>query len=268
MSYNIVEIKSMQENTREELDRYLADVCQVVRDKDIKNPHALTDRLLKESYGSKPSSVFAFIPCVVCIDAFNELNTTEKHGMFRQFFGFFDNKEGMCHTNLRELLNFGMSLDEALLYVDFTHYKAFTTRVCGATYNQIRTHTQINFLSFSSRYSDNNNGYYIPEEVSDYFWSLPARYRNENGGLNLWWKNKVENTAPNKLIKFMKDVGVKRKEIYNRGADMLRIRPFSIGFNTLNPNSWEHFYNQRALDSHTQLECRTFVKELAKHVRN
>jgi len=264
MNYNIVEIKPMQENTREELDRYLADVCQVVRDKDIKNPHALTDRLLKESYGSKPSSVFAFVPCVVCIDTFNELNTTEKHGMFRQFFGFFDDKEGMYHTNLRELLNFGMSLDEALLYVDFTHYKAFTTRVPYFVYQQIRTHSQVQFLSHSARYSEVDYGYFMPDEVIAKLFSLSMLEHT----VQEEWKHLVENNSPKELVNFMKKVGVKRKEIYNRGADMLRIRPFSIGFNTLNTNSWEHFYNQRALDSHTQLECRIFVKELAKHIRN
>ncbi len=263
MNYNIVEIQPMQENTREELDRYLADVCQVVRDKDIKNPHALTDRLLKESYGNKPSSVFAFVPCVV---NGNEANVFLGDRDFTQPFGFFEKNTANYHTNLRELLNLGLDFEYALTFVNFTHYKAFTARVPYFVYQQIRTHAQVQFLSHSARYSEVDYGYFMPDEVkTDY----DNRYELSDEWKLEQWNNIVECVeTPKSLKKYMKKAGVKRKEIYNRGADMLKIRPFSIGFNTLNPNSWEHFYSQRALDSHTQLECRTFVKELAKHVKD
>ena len=263
MDYNIVEVKPMAENTREELDRYLADICSVVRDKNVKNPHSLTDRLLKESYGGKSSSVLAFVPCIVKKDIVKPFS---RQNRFMQTFGFIDLETQLFHTNLREVLNLGIELDEALQYVDFTHYKAFKARVPNFTYSQLRTHTQVNFLQQSNRYVATDYGYFMPDEVSDYFWSLPAKQRSRNGGLKAWWNTKVKNTSPAKLIDFMRRVGVKRKEIYNRGADSLKIRPCSIGFNLLNPNSWQHFKNQRMNDSHTQLECRIFMKELAKKV--
>jgi len=264
MSYDIVEIKPMQENTREELDRYLADICQVVRDKDIKNPHSLTERLMKESYGDNPSSVFTFVPCIMNKDT---ITPTMVYNDFIQSFGLIEKKTNLYHTNLRELLNLGIGLDAALQYVDFTHYKVFTARVPYFVYQQIRTHSQVQFLSHSARYSDVDYGYFMPDGVKKYLEDMAFIDSDLEINAQPQWNHIVPNSTPNDLIDLMKKAGVKRKEIYNRGVDMLKIRPFTIGFNTLNPNSWEHFYNQRGKDPHTQLETRNFVNELIKYVK-
>jgi hypothetical protein len=263
MDHKIKKIEEMKDNTREELDRYLADVCQVVRDKGIKKPNALTERLLKESFGRRASSVFAFVPCIVDTDRLNELNQDR----FSQLFGFSHNKEDMYHTNLRELLNLGMILDEALKYVDFTHYKAYTAIAPYFIYQQIRTHSQVQFLSNSARFSDVDYGYFAPNEIVEYIKNNITvggiRIIPEN--IDAEWGKLVESMSPFELKHFMSSVGVKRKGILNRGVDMLKIRPFAIGFNTLNPNSFEHFYRQRT-DKHTQLETREFVEALELEV--
>jgi hypothetical protein len=246
MNYDIKQIEPMKENTREELDRYLADVSGVVRDTTIKNPNKLTNRLLKESYGDKASSVFHFVP--VTMDAQSVLKILETRDMF-QYFGFF--KEGKYYTNMRELLMWGASVDEAIVNVDFTHYKAFTALVPNFVYAQIRTHTQVNFLQQSNRYVSVDYGYFMPDEVDM---------------SQVEWVGVVDYSNPLGLVNFMKKSGVKRTEIFNRGKDSLQIRPFSIGLNTLNPHSAEHFFNQRAKDLHTQEETREFATALMQEV--
>jgi len=261
MDYKIVPIKPMNENTRDELDRYLADVCFVVRNKDIKHPHSLTKRLLKESYGDKPSSVFSFVPCTVDKEI-AEYQITKKRFMF--CFGFAHNASHYYRTNLRELLSWDWSLDEALKHIDFTYYKAFTAVAPYMTYGQIRTHSQIQFLSHSARYSDVDYGYFMPNEVLELLTKVKLSTNTEEAQNS--WNQKVQNVSPNELTSFMKDCGIKRKEIYNRGSDSLKIRPFSIGLNILNPNASEHFFNQRKKDEHTQLETRMFAEELYRKV--
>jgi len=249
MNYKIKEIKPMLENTKEELYRYLADVATVVKDEEIKNPEKLFERLSKESYGDKSSSVLAFVPIV--LDIKNNDFSFLRNVSFLQLFGFF--KDGKYHTNLREILNDGKySLDEAIKLIDFTHYKAFTAVVEEFTYNQIRTHTQVQFLQQSNRRSRSKYGYFKPTELNI--------YTDEE------WDLKVRSSSPKDLEYEMKNRrGVIRQEVFSRGADMLEIRKFSIGVNTFNPNSWEHLRDERKT-SHTQLECRNFIAELSEYI--
>ncbi len=250
MNYNIKEIRPMSENTREELDRYLADVSGVVRNTTIKNPHKLTDRLLKESYGDKASSVLAFVPCILESQQALKILESESESEL-QLFGFF--KEGLYHTNMRELLNGGSSLEDALEYVDFTNYVAYTSQLANFIYAQIRTHSQIQFLQQSNRCVSVDYGYFKPDEVF-------AITENQ-------WTTIVENQSPIALKQYMKDSGVIRAEIFNRGKDSLQIRPFAIGLNILNSNASKHFFNQRVKDLHTQLETRNFANALSKVIQ-
>ena len=254
--YKIEKIKPMVENTIEELYRYIADVSGVVRDKEIKNPEKLFNRLTTEAVGGKASSVLAFVPVVLhrsknqeFVDKFFSRVYDNK---FVQYFGFIDNKEDKYCTNMREMLNIGCTIDEILPHIDFTNYQAYKAMVPYFIYQQIRTHTQVNFLSHSQRYTDVDYGYYKPNEVD---------MTQEQ------WNTRVENTTPKELKTFLKNgCNVIRKEIYARGADMLKYRPFTMGFNTLNPNSWKHFKDERSTP-HTQLETRNFVSQLSDIVK-
>jgi hypothetical protein len=106
-------------------------------------------------------------------------------------------------------------------------------------------------LSHSARYSEVNYGYFKPDEIN---------IDRAN------WNFIVENMSKDAIKRFMKQNGVKRREIYDRGSDSLKIRPFSIGFDVEDEYSWKHFFNQRGIDPHTQLETRDFVNELNKKV--
>jgi len=64
----------------------------------------------------------------------------------------------------------------------------------------------------------------------------------------------------------MKKCGVTRKEVFDRGIDMLQNRVFVIGGYTNNPNAWGHFLEQR-LDNHTQLETREFTMLLDEQLK-
>jgi len=261
MNYQIKEIKPMLENTKEELYRYLADVATVVKDEEIKNPEKLFERLSKESYGNTASSVLAFVPIVLDIkdNDFSFLRNIS----FLQLFGFF--KDGKYHTNLREILNDGKySLDEAIKLIDFTHYKAFTAVVEEFTYNQIRTHTQVQFLQQSNRRAYSKYGYFCPPEFKKYLENELINYIPNDSEAEEHWNKRVLMSTPDELFKFMQvNLGIKRREVFSRGADMLEIRKFSIGVNTLNPNSWGHLRDERKT-SHTQLECRNFITELSE----
>ncbi len=247
MNYKINKIEPMAKNTKEELYRYLADVATVVKDEEIKNPEKLFERLSKESFGNKGSSVLAFVPIILGLEL-NDFNFLRNTG-FRQLFGFF--KDGKYHTNLREILNNGYSLDEAIELIDFTYYKTFTAVVPNFVYAQNRTHGQVQALQQSNRRSRSKYGYYKPSEVD---------MTNEQ------WNVRVRNSTPNNLEEFLRvGCGIKRQELYARGADMLEIRKFSIGVNTLNPNSWEHLKGERTA-SGTQKETREFMSEFLKHV--
>jgi len=254
--YKIEKINPMRENTEEELYRYIADVSGVVRDKEIKNPEKLFNRLTTEAVGGKASSVLAFVPVVLDRNknqefAYKSLNKIYK-SRFVHLFGFINNENDRYHTNMRELINISCAVDEILPHIEFVCYQAYRAIVPYFIFQQLRTHTQVNFLSHSQRYTDVDYGYYKPEEID---------MTQEE------WNIKVENTTPNELKEFMKENGIKRKEIYARGIDMLKYRPFTIGFNTLNPNSWKHFKNERSTP-HTQAETREFVAQLKELAEN
>ena len=68
------------------------------------------------------------------------------------------------------------------------------------------------------------------------------------------------------LTNIMKKAGITRKEVFDRGVDMLQNRVFVIGGYTNNPNAWGHFLEQR-LDKHTQFETRVFVEGLDLFLR-
>ncbi len=158
-----------------------------------------------------------------------------------QFFGFF--KGDFYYTNLREVLNWGWDLKEATTHIDFTNYRVFKCESPYLIYQQIRTHGQMDFLSHSQRYAKCDRGYWKPDEID---------LSQES------WNVMVETSSPIELRRYMKNCGVVRKEILDRGVDMLQNRVFTIGGHTNNPNGWEHFTNQRS-DSHTQKETRDFV---------
>jgi len=225
--------------TLEELQAYLADIVSVVRDKSPKNNAKLWDRLLKESYGNTASRVFEFIPCKL-----DELDFTKQ-----QLFGFA--KDGAYCTNARELLNWGWSVKEMLDTVDFSNYKAIKCEAPYFIYGQLSTHTQITSISHSQRYSECDRGYWKPKEVimSQEAWDL---------GVGRNWRRW-------ELREKMQSSGVKRREVFERGSDMLQNRVFTLGGYTSNPNAWKHFIEQRT-DNHTQLETRVFVQELQGHI--
>ena len=66
-------------------------------------------------------------------------------------------------------------------------------------------------------------------------------------------------SSPAELQQYMKSKGVKRREVWARGSDMLETRVYTLGGYTNTPNGWQHFINQRMRDPHTQAE----TKELA-----
>ena len=218
----------------EDLQDYIAECSSVVRDKQPRSAEKLWDRLLVESYGDTASRVFEFIPCT--IDSGKIPNGDG------QMFGFFHN-ENWYSTNARELLNWGWPIEEILPTVDFTHYRTFKCEAPYFIYGQVSTHNQITSVSHSQRYGTCDRGYWMPPEIE-----LEEKY----------WTYAVEDESPSELKLLMKEYGIKRKEVWDRGADMLQNRVFTIG-GYIQPNGWTHFIDQR-LDSHTQLETREFTK--------
>ena len=223
-------------NSLEDLQEYIATLSSVVRDKQPRSAEKLFNRLLKESVGDKASRVLEYLPCKV------DTKDINSDVPIYQDFGFYI--LDTYYTNARELLNWGWSVDDVLETIDFTHYKVFKCETPYFLYGQISTHNQLTTVSHSQRYSDCDRGYWMPPEVT---------MRQAD------WDKFVLTSTPNDLRDTMKAYGVKRKEVFDRGADMLQNRVFTIGGYTNNPNAWEHFFKQR-LDLHTQLETREYVK--------
>lgn len=221
------------------LKQYLADCASVVRGVQPKDNDRLFARLIKEGFGDTPSRMFEFIPCVLGMGDFMlSLNQADQH------FGFFSKTDEAYYTNARELLSVGVSWNDVIRVVDFTHYRAIHVVAPYFLYGQASTHTQITSVSHSNRYTDSSLGYWMPEEA-ERVWTHDA------------WGDMVENKTPVQLKQYMKDdLGVTRREVYARGSDMLQYREFTLGGYLNNPNAWPHFINQRAKDPHTQREMR------------
>jgi len=240
MKAELIECKG---KSLEAVQEYIAELTSVVRDKQPKNSERLLDRLLTESVGGEASRVLEFVPCTILQKEINK-DTTQQ-------FGF--TKGRKYYTNARELLNWGWKLKDVLTVVDFTHYKALKCETPYFLYGQLSTHNQLTTVSHSQRYSECDRGYWMPPEmkVCQDFWDV-----------------KVNSLSPEQLKDYMKENGIVRKEVWDRGRDMLQNRVFSIGGYINNPNAWEHFMKQR-LDKHTQAETRQFVKsEIGKFILN
>ncbi len=240
-----VEQITPKSNSLEDLQDYIAELSSVVRDKSPKSAEKLFNRLLKESVGDKASRVLEYIPCHI------PFKPLEVNG---QQFGFVDG--GIYYTNARELLNWGWTLEDVLKTVDFTHYKVFKCEAPYFIYGQISTHTQLTTVSHSQRYAECDRGYWMPPEVETHL--VENLCSNDPQGE---WDILIKMKSPIELKESMKRYGITRKEVFDRGADMLQNRVFVIGGYTNNPNAWEHFIAQRT-DSHTQLETREFVNLL------
>lgn len=226
----------------EDLQAYIAECSSVVRDKDPKSPPKLWDRLLTESFGNTASRVFEYIPCTIFegeVPAIGYCDT--------QYFGAFNKSN--YYTTMRELLNWGWTVEKCLDVVDFTNYRTYKCEAPYFIYGQVSTHTQITSVSHSQRYGTCDRGYWKPPEITV----------DQDS-----WNIEVQEKSPNMLKQIMKQHGVVRKEVWDRGADMLQNRVFTLGGYTNNPNAWPHFIDQR-LDLHTQLETRQFVKLIKEH---
>jgi thymidylate synthase ThyX len=232
----IVELIEPKGKSLKNLQEYIARLSSVVRDKSPKSAEKLWSRLLTESIGDEASRVFEYIPCKI-----TKYNLDEK--IRPQLFGFREGKT--YYTNARELFSWGWSIEEILKTVDFTNYTVLKCETPYFIYGQISTHNQLTTVSHSQRYADCDRGYWKPEELD--------KMSQES------WNNKVNTFRPKELTELMKKHGVVRKEVFDRGRDMLQNRVFAIGGYTNNPNAWEHFMKQR-LDSHTQKETREFVE--------
>ncbi len=223
-----------------DIREYIAELSSVVRDKSPKSAEKLFSRLLTESVGDKASRVLEYIPCVI-----NWNDVPNDKANYNQYFGFYF--EDAYYTNARELLNWGWPMQEVMKTVDFTNYEVFKCETPYFIYGQVSTHNQLTTVSHSQRYAECDRGYWMPPEVKDV--SQDA------------WNHLVENAKPCNLTAFMKNNGVVRKEIFDRGRDMLQNRVFVIGGYTNNPNAWKHFLLQR-MDKHTQLETQEFANIL------
>jgi len=232
-------------NKLKDLRVYIAELSSVVRDKSPKSAEKLFNRLLTESVGDKASRVLEFIPCKVAI-AYKPDNP--------QLFGFEDLE--FYYTNARELLDSGWTMEEVLATVDFTNYAVFKCEAPYFIYGQVSTHTQLTTVSHSQRYADCDRGFWCPPEVIEYLEKVRIQSSPQDH-----WNSCVERFRPYELKELMKRSGVTRKEVFDRGVDMLQNRVFVIGGYTNNPNAWGHFLEQR-LDKHTQLETRQFVELL------
>ena len=243
-------IEPPKETTIQSLADYIAECASVVRDKDPKNNLKLLNRLLTEAVDKQPSRVLEYIPIVLPRSWIDSVYNTDEilRGVPIQHFGF--SIEGKYHTNAREFLSWGWSLEYALQFVDFTNYKALHCVTPYFIYGQISTHTQLTTVSHSQRYADCDRGYWLSDDFAKDLGKIPQEQ----------WNKVVEGVSPKKLVKMMKEAGIVRKEVFDRGADMLQYRPFTIGGFTNNPNAWRHFIEQRT-DSHTQKETREFVEQ-------
>jgi hypothetical protein len=125
----------------------------------------------------------------------------------------------------------------------------------------------ITSVSHSARYTESNHGYWYPEEFIGWLATqLDSAPTKED--LEFHWAGSVETSSPTELRSFMKnELGVKRKEVYNRGADMLQNREFTLG-GYWQPNGWQHFINQRMRDLHTQQETRELTELINKEIYN
>jgi len=245
-------------NGLEDLQNYIAELSSVVRDRSPKSAEKLFERLLTESVGNKASRVLEYIPCTISDMPNNEFEA------IKQFFGFF-NKDEKYSTNARELLNWGIPLDEVLSYVDFTNYKVFKCETPYFIYGQVSTHNQLTTVSHSQRYAECDRGYYMPPEMKQMI--IDIEIMNSGNGdvsegmFQAEWSKTVNTFSPDELKAIMKKAGIVRKEVFDRGADMLQNRIFVIGGYTNNPNAWQHFLKQR-MDKHTQLETQEFANML------
>lgn len=230
-------IPAPTEITDASLKQYLADCASVVRGVQPKDNERLFARLIKEGFGDTPSRMFEFIPCKLGFHTFLSYG-----GKFHQLFGFLIS-EGY-YTNARELLTWGLSWDEIIPLVDFTHYRAVHVVAPYFLYGQASTHTQITSISHSNRYTESGLGYWKPSECD-------ANEQEE------WNEIVSAMCAPRDLNRLMREYGVTRREVYARGSDMLQYREFTLGGYLNNPNAWPHFINQRVRDPHTQLEMRS-----------
>jgi hypothetical protein len=240
----VVEIIPPTEITIESIADYIAQCSSVVRDKEPANAMKLLNRLMTESYGDTASRVLEYIPCTI-----NAMAHQEELDCTSQRFGFIEFSEDaydydMYHTNMRELLNWGWTFDDILAVVDFTNYKTFFCVAPYFIYGQLSTHTQITSVSHSQRYGSCDRGYWMPPGI------------NLNPGT---WEYQLNKFGPNHSRQLMKDAGIVRKEVWDRGADSLQNRVFTLGGYLSNPNALPHFFSQR-LDTHTQKETRDFVQ--------
>jgi len=217
-----------------DLQEYIAELSSVVRDKNPKNSKKLFERLLTESVGGTASRVMEYIPC--------SLPQNEMGVNIPQLFGFFDENR-QYYTNLREVLNWGWTMKDALKTVDFTNYAVVRVEAPYFLYAQASTHTQITTISHSQRYATCDRGYWCPPEIA-------KNFKQE------FWNSLCVNAKPSNLQTFMRDAGITRKEILDRGRDSLQNRVYIFGGYKNNPNAWQHFFEQRKDDNHTQLEMR------------
>lgn len=242
----IIDFTPKHIKTLKDVERYLAECVTPVRDKSPKSPEKLFNRLMTESIGDKPSRVLEYIPCVV------RMSKVFRADMSSQTFGFIKDKK--YHTNARELLNWGWSIDNVLEVIDFTHYKVFRCVTPYFIYGQLSTHTQLTTVSHSQRYAKSERGYWMPPEIS----GISQAQWDE--GVAVKWR-------PMELQELMRKNGITRKEVLDRGKDMLQMRAFTIGGFTNNPNAWDHFIDQRS-DLHTQYETRNFVEGFVAIMNN
>jgi len=235
-----------QSNSLEHLQEYLADCSSVVRDKQPKSAEKLWNRLLKESFGGTASRVFEYIPCTI---------NDEDVPYSDQHFGFWNAPDGVYYTTMRELLNWGWTTEKCLEVVDFSDYRTFKCETPYFIYGQLSTHNQITSVSHSQRYGKCDRGYWIPPE---YIKLLNRSIESTQ----VSWNARVATNSPVELKRYMKEVlNISRKEVWDRGSDMLQNRVFTLGGYTSNPNAFPHFIEQR-LDLHTQLETREFTQQL------
>lgn len=246
-------IKPPETITDESIKQYLADCSSVVRDKQPKNNDALFKRLTKESYGNMPSRVFEFVPCKL-----TRQDIMSQKPVPNQMFGFWTGLEDrsvepIYWTTARELINWGYNWEDILKKIDFTYYETVKIECPYFIYGQVSTHNQITTVSHSNRYTEAQHGFWYPDEFEKWFdpKSIPDTSIQDT------WNFIVQNTPPVSLKNFMsKELGIKRREVWSRGYDMLQNRTATLGGFTNNPHGWEHFINQRKKDLHTQLETR------------
>lgn len=269
----IAKLITPQSNSLEDLQAYIAECSSVVRDKDPKSPAKLWQRLLTESYAKTASRVFEYVPCRIHV---------RQLPVVQQYFGFYLNievapipyEESYYHTTMRELLNWGWTVEDCLPYVDFTDYKTFKCEAPYFIYGQVSTHNQITSVSHSQRYGTCDRGYWMPPEFLTSQMNQAQIFETSKTGIpeilksgaNMLWNGLVECSSPTMLKIHMKAAGITRKEVWDRGADMLQNRVFTLGGYTSNPNAWPHFVDQR-LDSHTQKETREFTQLIADQIK-